>query len=144
MILKKHYVYRSKEWVLGGNEKMGELAYGKDYPLLDLMRNKKDNLCFMENKKVKVIDMENHYRVSEKSMQFICKTDKNNPTIFWTGYTGNGYDKVNGALSPSNDALYIGSVIKQLYDEWYGYQVLTKPDKSPMQLVMRVHFGQIL
>jgi pseudolysin len=57
------------------------------------------------------------------------------------GYNGDGYDKINGAYSPTNDAMYAGYVIKHMYHDWYQIEALTNRDGSPMQLVMRVHYG---
>ncbi|WP_133132220.1 zinc metalloprotease ProA [Legionella sp. W10-070] len=125
----------------GGNAKVGEYAYGKDYPLLHLTRDKKGN-CYMENTEVKVVDMEHEYFSKTKPMKFECKQAVDDMPIFWTGYNGDGYDKENGAYSPTNDALYAGHVIKHMYHDWYGVEALTKRDGTPMQLVMRVHYGE--
>jgi len=96
----------------------------------------------MENKDVKVVDMGHDYYSNNHPMQFPCKeSQKNDDDSYWTGYDGDGYDSYNGALSPTNDALYIGYVIKHLYHDWYGLEALKEEDGSPMQLVMRVHYG---
>ncbi|MDP1602056.1 MAG: M4 family metallopeptidase [Legionella sp.] len=126
----------------GGNRKVGEFAYGKNLPLLEITRDNKLEQCYMESKDVRVIDMQHKYSSSVKPMQFSCVSKENDPqNVFWTGYAGDGYDKDNGAFSPTNDALYAGYVIKHMYLDWYATQVLTKTDGSPMQLVMRVHYG---
>ncbi|KTD23866.1 zinc metalloprotease [Legionella lansingensis] len=128
----------------GGNHKIGEYAYGKNYPLLEITREKRTATCFMENTDVKVVDMEHEYFSNNKPMKFDCKKAVNggDPMTFWTGYKGDGYDRDNGAYSPTNDALYAGHVIKHMYHDWYGVEALKNPDGSPMQLVMRVHYGQ--
>lgn len=123
----------------GGNQKMGEYQYGKELPLLEISRDNDAQMCFMENKEVKVVDMFQKYYSNNKPMKFSCITNSSN--VYLTGYTADGYDKVNGAASPSNDALYAGYVIKHMYQDWYGIQVLKKSDGTPMQLVMRVHYG---
>jgi pseudolysin len=126
----------------GGNRKVGEFSYGKNLPLLEITRNKKLGKCFMETTDVRIVDMQHQYSSDNKPMQFSCVTNEKNPQdVFWTGYKGDGYDKDNGAFSPTNDALYAGYVIKHMYADWYDTQVLTKTDGSPMQLVMRVHYG---
>ncbi len=126
----------------GGNTKMGEYQFGKDLPLLELSRDDATEMCFMENTNVKVVDMGHKYYSNNKPMQFSCKTDPaNEANTYYTGYQANGYDRDNGAASPTNDALYAGYVIKHMYHDWYGLEALTKSDGSPMQLVMRVHYG---
>ncbi|MFA5959951.1 MAG: M4 family metallopeptidase [Tatlockia sp.] len=126
----------------GGNNKSMEYTFGKDFPLLQLSRDEATKTCYMENKAVRVVDMAHQYSNFNKTMQFDCSNElAGDPLFFWTGYQADGYDKENGAFSPTNDALYFGEVIKQLYREWYGVEVLTQNNK-PMKLVMRVHFGQ--
>lgn len=126
----------------GGNHKIGEFQYGVDLPRLELTRDLETQTCFMENKDVKVIDMAHKYNAARKAMHFDCKTDPENESeTYLTGYAADGYDKDNGAASPTNDALYAGYVIKHMYHDWYGIEALTKSDGKPMQLVMRVHYG---
>lgn len=126
----------------GGNYKTGAYTYGKDMPYLELTRSEKKSKCYMENTDVRIVDMEHEYYSDNQPMQFLCVTDPDDPlATFWTGLRGDGYDKFNGAFSPSNDALYQGNVIKHMYHDWYQVEALTKEDGSPMQLVMRVHYG---
>ncbi len=124
----------------GGNQKVGVFQYGADLPYLDLTRDTSAQLCFMENTDVKVIDMEHKYSSRGKAMKFACP--KNDSNIYMTGYKADGYDQDNGAASPTNDALYAGHVIKHMYAEWYNTDALTNADGTPMQLVMRVHYGE--
>ena len=126
----------------GGNNLTGIYQYGKDLPLLKLTRSKSTALCYMENKDVKVVDMAHKYSAPNRAMRFSCsKSDSSSNTTFWVGAQEDGYDQINGAYSPSNDALYVGQVIKSMYMEWYDVDVLTF-NQEPMQLVMRVHFGE--
>lgn len=126
----------------GGNEKVGEYQFGKQFPMLELSRDNDKELCFMENNDVKVVDMESKYYSNNKAMKFDCKNEsKNDDGSFWTGHEADGYDTANGAASPTNDALYAGYVIKHMYHDWYGVEALKNKDGSPMQLVMRVHYG---
>ncbi len=127
----------------GGNRKMGEYQYGKELPLLELTRDLNTKMCFMENTNVKVVDMQHKYSSKNAAMKFSCTIDLGDQShsMFYTGYAADGYDKENGASSPTNDALYAGHVIKHMYFDWYGIEVLTKSDGSPMKLVMRVHYG---
>lgn len=123
----------------GGNTKMGVHQYGVGMPYLSLSRDRTTGICYMKNEDVNVIDMGNTYAPQTQSMSFSCTENENN--IYWTGSQQDGYDYRNGAYSPSNDALYVGSVIKQMYSSWYGVPVLMHSNK-PMPLVMRVHYGQ--
>ncbi|KTD67528.1 zinc metalloprotease ProA [Legionella shakespearei] len=126
----------------GGNNKMGEYQFGKELPFLELSRDVTAEMCYMENTDVKVVDMLHKYYSNNKPMQFSCKAAVDNQSnIFFTGYQADGYDRDNGASSPTNDALYAGYVIKHMYHDWYGIEALTKSDGTPMQLVMRVHYG---
>ncbi|KTC75502.1 zinc metalloproteinase precursor [Legionella birminghamensis] len=125
----------------GGNSKVGEVGYGRDLPLLEITRSKLASKCYMENKEVRVVDMEHNYYSLNKPMSFSCKKSEGD-NVYWTGYKGDGYDRDNGAYSPTNDAMYAGYVIKHMYHDWYGVEALKKKDGSPMQLVMRVHYGQ--
>lgn len=63
------------------------------------------------------------------------KTDKYHNDTYWV----ENLDPVNGGYSPSADALFGGQVIKEMYEDWYNTDVLTKPDGSPMVLEMAVH-----
>ncbi len=127
----------------GGNHKVGEFKYGKDLPALELTRDNDAHLCYMENDNVKVVDMMHSYSSKNKAMNFACTDAVEGQTgTYLTGYEADGYDKDNGAYSPTNDALYAGYVIKHLYLDWYNVDALTRHDGSPMQLVMRVHYGE--
>lgn len=130
----------------GGNNKMGMLSYdGATLPFLEMIRNQNImgiNTCFMENKDVMVVDMHHLDSTKNKPMQFECKPVSDLPNLFWTGYKGNGLDSENDGFSPSNDALYAGFVIKHMYLDWYQVPVLVKKNGLPMQLIMRVHYGE--
>ena len=124
----------------GGNNKTGFIQYGTDLPYLDLTRDAENGICFMENPDVKVIDMGHKYSSRSRAMKFNCQT--NDANIYLTGYKGDGYDRENGAASPTNDALYSGHVIHHMYHDWYDTNALSNADGSAMQLVMRVHYGE--
>jgi len=125
----------------GGNIRTNQFHFGKDFPYLELSRDKISGMCYMENPGVKVVDMAHGYEKPNTAMRFSCKTIGPTAGVYWTGYQADGYDRENGAFSPTNDALYTGYVINQMYSEWYGLPPLTAAEK-PMQLVMRVHYGK--
>lgn len=126
----------------GGNQKMQQVTYGSDiFPFLELSRDNETAICYMENTGVKVIDMMHKYSSRGKPMQFYCYEDEHFDGFYWTGYASDGFDRENGAFSPTNDALYDGYVINHMYQDWYNIPALKKSDGSPMQLVMRVHYG---
>lgn len=126
----------------GGNSRMGMHQYGVDFPFLQLTRDPLTGMCYMKNKDVKVVDMGREYVGSQTPMAIACQlSSQDEEPIFWTGYQADGYDQRNGAYSPSNDALYFGSAIKEMYSQWYGLEALTRNNK-PMPLIMRVHYGQ--
>lgn len=117
----------------GGNELVGEINYnGFDYPHLNISRDGDTETCYMENSEVKLVD---YKKSSYKTMNFSCNDDSMVDGAYLTGYDNDGYDKINGAYSPSDDAFYQGSIIKAMYQEWYNTDVLGK------KLVMRVHYG---
>lgn len=137
---EKHQAYAKG---FGGNERAGKYVYDStagNYPLLEITRDDDSEKCFMETNLVKVIDMEGDYSTDGRPMTFDCHSPVDENT-YMTGHDADGYDKINGAHSPSNDAAYIGYVIHHMYKEWYGVDALKNRDGSTMQVVMRVHYG---
>lgn len=125
-----------------GNVKLGLHQYGKDLPMLELSKDANGKECYMENEIVRVVDMNHGYKSNNQAMKFPCAADpKLGGNWVWTGYKGDGYDLTNEGYSPSNDALYIGMVVSKLYQDWYHLSVLKNEDNSPMQMIMRVHYG---
>ncbi len=121
----------------GGNERIGEYIYdglGNDLPQLNIERDAFNNLCYLTNKDVTVLD----WRHKDAIVSFTCRDkDSQHGNEYWDA----DFDTVNGGYSPSNDALFVGHVIKEMYQDWYGIPVLTKNGK-PMLLKMRVHEEQ--
>lgn len=118
----------------GGNSKMGKYVYDNlegDYPALNVERDDVSGMCYLQNEEVLVQDARNNYSLAEYKCSDLNKEHNN---LYWAG----DFDAVNGAFSPSNDALFIGHVINEMYHTWYGVPALIK-DGQPMQLVMRVH-----
>ncbi len=118
---------------LGGNPKMGKFIYDNlkhDYPALTMLRDA-SNICYLQNDSVTVRNI----RKNNEVVHFDCaKPDSQHNNIYWN----ENFDTTNGAYSPSNDALYAGKIIKEMYEKWYGIPVLMKDDK-PMMLTMVVH-----
>lgn len=103
----------------GGNEKIGKFRYGEEMPKLDLRETKRGE-CFMTNKKVRTVNLNNGYW-GAKTNHYACYEHDS--------------DAVNGAYSPLNDAHYYGEQVFNMYKDWY--------DKAPLtfKLIMRVHYG---
>lgn len=118
---------------MGGNEKMGKMIYdGKasDMPMLNITRNVSSQTCYLQNSEITVQDI----RVGA-TMTYPCgQTDIEHNNVYWNTVD----DMVNGGFGPGNDALYGGMVVKGLYKDWYGLEVLTQNNK-PMVLSMMVH-----
>lgn len=114
----------------GGNEKVHEYWYGKDgLPSLDVTQ--KGFFCVMDTPNVRLVNLKSAWDWSDNLLtpyQYICNS--------------NNEDKINGGFSPTNDAYYFGHTIVSMYKTWYGINALQDTTGKPMQLVMRVHFGQ--
>lgn len=114
----------------GGNEKVQEYWYGKDgLPALDVTQN--GSQCVMENSKVKLVNLHSQWdweNTINTAFEYVCNN--------------NIEENINGGFSPGNDAYYFGHVIVGMYKDWYGLNALQHSNGAPMQLVMRVHFGQ--
>ncbi len=124
-----------------GNVHTGLHQFGGDLPKLQMTRDDKLGICYMENTHTKVVDMMHRYQGRNTPMHFFCSDSaRRGDDTFMTGYLGNGYDKINGAFSPSNDALYSGNIIFDMYNTWYGMNPLEEQGKAKL-LIMRVHFG---
>lgn len=133
----------------GGNPKMGKLVYDgatNNYPTMSIQRDAVKKLCYLNNVSVSVLD--NNHKDNPFGdaavAEFKCdKQDDQHAKLYWNG----DLDAVNQGYSPANDALYIGKVIQEMYQKWYGIPVLSFLGK-PMVLKMNVHakdfFGQPL
>lgn len=124
----------------GGNQKTGLLQYGKDLPFLNILHDDFLDVCYMENQDVKVVDMQHHYTADNLPMISNCSY-ASQENAYWTGYEADGYDKLNGAYSASNDALYIASIIKNMYKKVYKVEPLVHKNQV-QQMIMRVHYGK--
>lgn len=100
----------------GGNEKTGQYFYGKEYSPLVV-----SDACEMKNAHVETYNL-NGQETGGVIFKFTCPK--------------NTYKQINGAYSPLNDAHFFGSVVYNMYNEWY------KMDPLNMVLKMRAHYGQ--
>lgn len=111
----------------GGNPKMGKLAYdggSGNYPALDMQRDAQKKICTLQNQDVTVKDDTNASGPFDDApvASFKCAAkDSQHNNLYWDGEQ----DAVNGAYSPVNDSLYIGKVINDMYQKWYGVPPLT-------------------
>jgi pseudolysin len=129
---------KTLEWVTGGgyggNIKVGRTVYdnlANDYPFLEMSRDAANGECYLQNANVVVKDR----RYNDAIVHFNCDfTNGEHNNAYWDADA----DFVNGGFSPSNDALYLGSIIKEMYEKWYNLPVLARAGK-PILLVMRVH-----
>lgn len=139
---------------VGGNEKVGEIhydgnaehlptlnmnAFDQEYEVLPGQKIKVTT-CFLFNDDVQVVDA----AYGDMLVGNLCAPFNKVP---WLSLDRNGTrwrsDEMNGAYSPSLDAFYTGNVIEKFYRDWYGVPALIENDhKTPMQLLMRVHFGR--
>lgn len=126
----------------GGNQKIGKIVYdGVQLAALNIQRDDETGQCYLQNEEVMVrrctrsAALLGEARCAE-SDYFIQSCDAVDPKhhIYWNGEV----DAINGAYSPSNDALYQGAVIKKMYQDWYGVPVLMQ-NGQPMLLKMIVH-----
>lgn len=132
-------IYQKKKGEgFGGNKKMGMIHYGVDKPGLPIRRDDGEGRCFLDNIYVTVLDMKGEYGPISDPVSFECQTEADS---YWTGWKGDGLDEVNGAFSPSNDALYVGNIVRDVYVKWFGIEPLAK-DLTLHPLIMRVHFGK--
>lgn len=114
----------------GGNEKTHEYWYGQDgLPALEVRQE--GSQCTMDNGAVRLIHLQSQWdwnRLLTTAFSYPCGSNQE--------------EYINGAYSPVNDAYYFGQIIVDMYKDWYGLNALEHSDGSPMQLLMRVHFGQ--
>lgn len=106
----------------GGNLRIGKIHYGELQRCLDV--RKADGRCYTENRYVRVI---NNNMSRTEAYRF---TDAASYDCVEAG------DAINGAFSPLLDALFYGTVIGRMFEDWYNMTTL------PNQMQFRVHFGR--
>lgn len=133
----------------GGNYKMGKLSYdggAGNYPALKMNRDASKQLCYLKNDDVEVKDDTNSSGPFDNAptAQFKCTNkDSQHNNVYWDG----DQDAVNEGYSPVNDSLYIGGVIKDMYQKWYNVPVLSIFG-FPLKLYLHAHakdlYGQVM
>ena len=117
----------------GGNVKAGQFVYDGltgNLPKLNIERGE-SGTCYLRNSKVTVLNYN-----SKNVVSFDCTTpDAEHNNVYWSGK----FDEVNGAYSPSNDALYVGEIINNLYQDWYHIPALVDENGNARMLNMVVH-----
>lgn len=101
-------------------------------PSLSILRNPNTQVCYLQNSTVEVCE----YRTFAP-IQYVCQnTDNQHNNVYWDG----NFDAVNGGNSPSNDILYGGGVIINLYQTWYGIPVLKDENNNLKKLIFFAHW----
>ncbi len=124
----------------GGNVKMGKLSYDGsqgNYPTLKISRDNAKNLCELTNADVEVkddTDSDGPFSNSPTASFDCAAKDADHGNLYWNGDA----DAINGGYSPVNDSLYIGTVIKDMYLNWYKVPVLSALG-TPLKLYMHAH-----
>ncbi len=121
---------------IGGNEKTTQFFYdGQEshQPKLNIQRDPNSKICYLSNKDVVVKNANN----TNEAIQFSCPSpDTSHGNIYWNTI----HDAINGGYSPSNDALFVGKIIKDMYQQWYGIPVLSEKGAA-MMLTMLIHLN---
>lgn len=138
---------------VGGNKKTGPYIYdggnGNHLAALTVstqqvqMENGKTaTVCWLAKDDILVEDVS--YQSVAGDLCF--KQPSSHHGVAWISNDNNGtrwsFDEMNGAYSPSLDAYANGMIIEKMYQDWYGIPVLTNQDGTPMQLLMRTHYGR--
>ena len=109
---------------VGGNIKIGKIRYGELQRCLDLRRE--GGVCYLENKYVRVVNNNSTRLLTTEESDYVEVASYNCQEID---------DDVNGAYSPLLDALFYGTVVGKMFEDWYNM--------SPIgdTITMRVHYG---
>ncbi|MCL6268652.1 M4 family metallopeptidase [Sansalvadorimonas sp. 2012CJ34-2] len=113
----------------GGNGKTGKYVFGQG-TIPDMEVTKTNNTCQLGNSNVKVISMNNGWRISSNPSPISYYCDQN------TGAP------VNGAWSPGNDAYVFTNMVVSMFKGWYQTPVLAWPNGNQKQLLVLVNVGQ--
>jgi len=101
-------------------------------PSLTIFRDTIKLICYLQNTQVAVFEYNTGLPI-----QYSCPvTDSQHNNVYWDG----DFDHVNGGNSPSNDVLFLGGVVINLYQTWYGIPVLKDSNNNPLKLNMLIHW----
>ncbi|MGB1297791.1 MAG: M4 family metallopeptidase [Psychrobium sp.] len=103
----------------GGNVKIGTYYYGADFSGFNVMSDGTN--CVMDSEHVTTVNMNGKTRRGSVH-SFACPE--------------NTVKSINGAISPMNDAQFFGTVVFNMFNDWFGAAPLTQ------KLEMRVHYGR--
>lgn len=108
----------------GGNQRMGRIDYGQNgFPELEI--TKSGTSCYLENSKVRVVDMgRSESEATSPAVSYYCGTDN---------YHAEYQD--NGSFGYNNDALFGGTSFVDMLSAWYGEAAL------PFKLIQRTNFS---
>ncbi|XP_025105683.1 uncharacterized protein LOC112571088 [Pomacea canaliculata] len=109
----------------GGNRKIGKIHYGELHKCLDVKRV--NNTCYTENKYVKVVDNKGLFLNSSSALYNFSDAASYD--------CEEATDQINGAYSPILDALFYGTTVARMFEDWYN----TTPLDG--QIIIRVHVG---
>lgn len=141
---------------IGGNEKMGQRIFDGQTAHLSAMEMEhaemmgeeggvsfKMSVCVLNNKDIEVRDVS----FDNSLIMGLCSlSPEKHGNVYWLSNDSDGTrwknDEMNGANSPSLDALYGATAVKSMYHDWYGISPLINKDGSPMKMIMRTHYGR--
>ncbi|MBM7074168.1 peptidase M4 family protein [Shewanella sp. 202IG2-18] len=137
----------------GGNPNTGEYYYGdsKDHPKLDLTVQSSANgkECVFDTPQVRTVSVHNKAFGKDAKGRFVDPTAQyNNQPISYDCSQSTAYQEqeINGAYGVTNDAHAFGTIIYNMYEDWFDQSPLQHRDmfgrKVDEQLLMRVHYGQ--
>jgi len=139
---------------IGGNEKMGQRIYDgmqSHLPAMQMGHAEMQmsstgvatnvSVCVLTNHDVEVQDVS----YDSQLVMGLCGL-ANHGDVYWlstdTDNTRWKEDEMNGANSPSLDAFYNATVIKKMYNDWYGIEPLVDGQGKAVKLIMRTHYGR--
>ena len=101
----------------GGNYQIGKYLFGVDYPPMEVTSD-----CKMDNANVVTYDMQ-HQRTGGIIHQFVCPE--------------NTYKEINGGFSPLNDAHFFGTLVVDMYKDWFGDRPV------PFKIRLNAHYWNL-
>ncbi len=123
-----HYDTHTYEDIgLGGNQNTGPYHYGQaEIPKLVVKQILQT--CIMENPHVKLVNLFGH-----AGQDYYGTNHYVTPFHYRCGDPYKDFSPNRGAFSPADDAYFFGTVVYDMYQQWYDTTVL------PYQLIVRIH-----